>query len=523
MIPVLARVLMLMAILATTVKAQQIDMMLQVDFGQDDGRNLGTVFELRAPITGETICAAGFATYSQTRTIASSRWLEFFCRANDPLKVTDLGRIADDVYRPVLVSLPGRLLETTKGYVSTDGGATWTRDPSVIGVFSGQTVGRGALLFRRDGLNTVVQFDGAELFREHKAARSGLFYRGRIAVAYDDNTIVVCEWRPGTGCESKRSLAHEPVSDFYAALGFGDAVYFVGGPSEPLNGKGHQIFRLLGDRIEKVYESDHIYGQIYSAVVWRDRMLTGEFPDGYVYEFSPETGRVVDLQRPPGPDVRLHFPAELYPSNTDYWLDRYREAQSLALYAGRVYVGMFPWAQLFSSRDLRTWDVTRLAQAPDIDDDAGWPYRRRLEERIRPMIAAGGLQKGAPRAMPSFWAQRITAIVPTQDGIVAAVGNRSGGAYDPEGRDSVMARADIDQYGRVFRIRAPASIMMPFDWPAHGKVSMRFEITADGLAMSIDGKLVARSVAGISPETLRNFEIVYGEGIFGRATVAVNR
>ena len=71
--------------------------------------------------------------------------------------------------------------------------------------------------------------------------------------------------------------------------------------------------------------------QVYTMINYYDRLLLGQYPTGNLFEYDGREVRHLQDQPPVMPGVS----------------DRAREAQTTAIYGGDLYVGVWPWAELW--------------------------------------------------------------------------------------------------------------------------------------------------------------------------------
>lgn len=415
---------------------------------RDTGRALGTLFEAHA---GSTICRAGFQYSAQTRGVSASRHLELYCDDGDAapaqgVEVSRIDRPMPGVYRAEIRSLGDTVIELVSGRVLTDAG--WAEidmalelDPTLFDLVGEpviqdiQTVGNGALSFPHG--YSAVYYNGDLAMPYRGGLRMGHYYDGRIYVAHLVGEpdfpagISFCDWAPGEPrCEDITSLVWPERNDVYAMMGVNGMLLIAAGgnpASEDPLWRGAGIWRLDPEAgtLDRLYpQGDTIVnGEFYGMLRLGDNVLAGHYPSGYVLEFDPETG---EGQMPPVPPVS---PGHYGTTGLDAL---YREAQTLNFYAGRVWVGQFPWGMIQVSRpDLDLWEEFRLFRFPDVDGDFA-PFGTELRTRQTELFSRPEAQLDVKYAQDTLWGQRIHTAAPIAaiDGLAYGLGNMPGLPYD---------------------------------------------------------------------------------------------
>lgn len=167
--------------------------------------------------------------------------------------------------------------------------------------------------------------------------------------------------------------------------------------------------------------------QFYSAINYQGKTLLGQYPTGRLYEFDGE--RV--------------FPSEMSPPGTSS--ERLGlEAQSVAEYCGDLYVGYWPQGRIMKrDRETGEWsDEMRLFTHPQMETIHTVPYADREPEQNAP-----------PQFIFNSLGQRVTSLVPWQDGLVATTSNK--GAWTTDYIPSFMTDDQANEYGAVHFLKKP--------------------------------------------------------------------
>ena len=89
--------------------------------------------------------------------------------------------------------------------------------------------------------------------------------------------------------------------------------------------------------------------QLYSTMAFHDRLLMGQYPTGRVFEYDRE--KITDL--------------EGWPPKLQGVSGSAREAQTTVIYGDDVFVGVWPWGELWRySPDSKSWAFTGRMSSP---------------------------------------------------------------------------------------------------------------------------------------------------------------
>ena len=128
--------------------------------------------------------------------------------------------------------------------------------------------------------------------------------------------------------------------------------------------------------------------QVYAILTYYDRLLLGQYPTGEVIEYAGKELKQLKGWPPVMPGVS--------PSA--------RELQTLAIYGGDVYAGVWPWAEVWRyDRDRDKWAFTeRMFHHPLPTDAVVHPYETETL-RVDPV--------------GNLWGQRVTGLCPHGAGL----------------------------------------------------------------------------------------------------------
>lgn len=221
--------------------------------------------------------------------------------------------------------------------------------------------------------------------------------------------------------------------------------------------------------------------QFYSSVRYGEHTLLGRWPGGQVYRFD---GALIqpDEDTPPLPDDAVKAQAE---------------AQSMAVYCGNLFVGYWPRGDLWM-REAATsaWRHAGRAFSHPKSTNVAIPYS----------------DQAIPGVDSSFLGQRISSLVPYGDSLYLSTSNLRGW-YQGIESPSFLTANQIDEYGRVWRLRQPGCAT------AHVRpapvVKLQFEISEREIRIRQDQSVLAQAAnPGIMP--VEGDELRIGEGVFGK-------
>ena len=465
-----------------------LDVTVHVRTGRDLGQPLGSLFEAR-DAEGRVIFGAGFEDIHSTYLRGNNRRVVFYYKSSTGRpSLTPIVKPFGSDRNGVRLYIDGdnllafhRVYNPVKLQKLNDRDAWTPLKPSWLDALDHlgglQTVDNRRMTF----FTNRILYDGREIY---KSPNSGMYYyaNGLLFIFhYETSQLFVREWSP----DSKETVNIEegpvwPVEGNPFAFGvYKDRVIFstnVGNVYAYDRGNLHRI-RENSNTSWQVYTMPHLYNDL----------LLGHYPSGsfYVYngdglsEFEP----ALPVPDGAGPDAR--------------------EAQTAAVYCGDLYVGVWPWGELWRyDPDMKTWDfVARVFDTPAMRRDISAPY---VEEMADKWDAV------------NYWGQRITSLVNYQNALYIGTMNKQGKPFRPD-RHDFLDEAAVKQYGRVFRLEGNAQTTAPFTWKE--ETAFRFVCSKERLTVYQDNELLSQTPLGeegLGGRTVA--EIKIGTGIYGDFT-----
>lgn len=480
------------------VDAAELRVEVTVDRGRDIGQAFGTLFEMTSRDGSMTI-GAGFANGYGTRYRSDRHELAFFVRPRDLERPTE----AQPLPRPN--DLCGTYLFSKDGVIhSTYGGSkrweetttTWIDIPGEGGTDESMRIGDGTLKF---GESRVTFDDRIILDKPARGTYQIFFYANGHLCFYQVNRgdggyrhytsesdgyskLYACPWTPADDRVdlSKAVVIRLPIvgeTTFAWGVHAGQIVTGsnIGGFYVFENGRWN---KLLEPNLKVSY-------QLYSSMAFGDRLLMGQYPTGRLFEFDGRS--IADLKG--WPPVLQGVSASA------------REAQTTAIYGGEVFVGVWPWGELWRYHpDRKAWRFERrMFEHPRISDAIVHPYD--AENRLD--------------TVPNQWGQRVTSLVPHGGDLFVATSAKDPCVWD-EKRAPFLAPEKWKSYGSVFRLSMPGHASGVAKW-TDGPTRFEFRITGDSMTIRQDGRQIAQAKAAGSPcdKTFETDKITWGKGLYG--------
>lgn len=462
-----------------------------ISLDDDLGENWGTLFEITDRF-GQPIAGAGYLGAYNTYSRSDRSLLHLFVRTHDASsgwQIERLPRVESSATGFYPFQLAGEL------YVSPRNGSdsqirrwdasrnSWQVDNSTTAaddLIAGAMLQTSADQVKWNG-RVILTAESPSRFGEHYFANGKLVVRVHRADGSEPaNLFRVYAWKPGdmNGAQLQSDLTlilPQPREFVYAFGQWHDHILAV------TNMGGIYRLRSAGwDTLRSPVPS--VSFQIYSALNYRDKLLLGHYPTGELYEY---TGDQLVLKKgwPPAmPGVSRNA----------------REAQTLAIYNGDLYVGVWPWGEIWRY-DGRTWYfVERVFAHPSVTDAITHPYE---------------METKAADSVLNLWGQRVTGLVPYRGSLIITTSSKGGNAWEPK-----FAFLNFEQrrdYGAIYRARLPGQLSAYVPLAVTRK---RFELTGEGnlLTVRVDGAEMGQiPIANEQLNNLADGALVWGVGVYG--------
>ena len=458
---------------------------VHIELGKDLGQTLGTLFEVPDE-EGNVLFGAGFDDVHSTYIRDNNRIAVFYRKGKDSKPVLkSLGKPfgpkengvrlivdRDHVLSFFRMGNTARILGLSPDEIWVPYSGLSTEESSQ---FCGlQYVGNKKMVF----CPNKVLFEGREIFKSEK---SGLFYFAEGEFFFyqsDPHRLFVCPWSP----EREERITLEGAKEFEVE-GYPFVFGNRNGETIVASNIGN-VYVYKDGNLKQIRQSDGKSWQAYSILNYYGALVIGHYPTGSLYTYN-EDG--LSLFNPPIP-----VPEEASASA--------REAQTLAIYCGDLYAGVWPWGELWRlDSDSKEWEfVHRVFQIPEVSKVSA-PYVDEMTGKEDVM---------------NYWGQRITSLVNCGDSLFIGTMNKQGSPYKPNQHD-FLDTATVEQYGKTFRLTGNAQAAGQFEWK--NETVFRFVCDRTHLRIYQDGKMLAETkhtgndLEGRTPGEFRNGEGIYGE------------
>ena len=482
-----------------------------VEFGRDEGQNLGSLFDAWNE-NNESIAGMGFLGAYNTYFQADRHMLHAFVRPPGSETVASISPMprpsphvhhymfdaGDDVYATDRGS-PARVY-----HWNPDEDAWSETDPSTAPSIP---VGNHRLELHR---NRIVM-EGHEVFTfdasigtagSYYYAHGHLFFHVAAADSPERQTFLyACAWHPDDGnavsIDDAIVLPLTAPGEFPYSYGqHRPALPRTAGWTEPgviVGTNNGGVYRFRDGAWATLRAADpRTSFQLYTMINHYNRLLMGHYPSGELYEIVEDEVRHL-VGSPPRPDTAT-------PSA--------REVQSLTIYRGELFVGIWPWGEVWQMAakpgESQDWEedwhfIGRLFSHPEMLPSVTAPYEAELS-------ALG-------EAVNNLWGQRVTSLIPHRDGLLASTSNKNG---TPMKEDlAFLAEDRWKEYGAVHRLHLPGHVSIPIEWK-DGPTEFMLVILPDRFAVRQDGRLLA--VVPLLAEEMEGFAaqgVDWGTGVFG--------
>tara|TARA_B100000029_G_scaffold416737_1_gene421115 strand:- start:940 stop:2487 length:1548 start_codon:yes stop_codon:yes gene_type:complete len=472
-----------------------------VDRGRDIGQAFGSLFEATTA-DGSLVIGAGFQNAYNTHYQADRHALQFYIRPTDgvrSLAVEELPRPNNVLTGSYLFGRNGQVFSAYGGIKSWDRSAKNWRAASSS--FEIMRLGNGTLAF---GTNTV-KYEGKTIlgppaeggYQKFFYAQGHLcFYhvtrRGKPYHKYVSDEdgycrLYACPWTPGEDTvDLKKAITLRlPV--------VGETTFAWGQLGNQIvtgsNIGGFYIFEKSRWRMTLAPRLTESY-QLYSSLGYGDRLLMGQYPTGRVFEFDGEEIKDQAGWPPVMPGV----------SGSS------REAQTTALYGGDLFVGVWPWAELWRyNRDTSKWIfMKRMFDHPELTNVVTHPYEAE-NRKIHPVA--------------NLWGQRVTSLVPNGPDLFLSTSSKGVDKWLPE-KFPFLLPEKWKSYGKVYKLTMPGHLAAAPRW-TDGPSKISFVIRGRTVTVVQDGQELSQmTVAGRLAEKLGSLQslkpVRWGNGLYGR-------
>ncbi len=473
-----------------------------VDRGRDIGQNFGSLFEVTSS-DGFVVIGAGFQNLYNTRYRADRHSLQFFVRPASGKR----SHLTEKLPRPNELCgtyLYGRddVVRSTYGGVKAwhPSAKSWESELSPSGTEETMRVGDKLLTFG----DSEVKYDGRTILNSPQEGSYQLFFYANGHLCFYHVNRGDGGYRPYENDEAGFSKLYAcPWTSDQAKVDLSTAVVLT----LPIVGETTFAWGQMRDQIVTgsnvggfyVFDSGHwrmllppklgVSYQLYSTMMFHDRLLMGQYPTGRVFQY--DGAEITDL---PG-----------WPPVLDGVSANAREAQTTVIYGGDVFVGVWPWGELWRyNPDSKTWAFTlRMFDHPVLSSEITHPYD----------VESEGTGIG------NQWGQRVTSLVTSGPSLFVSTSAKSPCEWDPD-KFGFLAPDKWKSYGSVYKLTIPGHLGAATKW-TDGPTTFEFIIQNEEISITQDGKeIAATTLTGPLAEQLRSVaelkNVTWGQGIYGK-------
>ena len=487
------------ALTAVSTGAQPTRITVTVDRGRDLGQSFGSLFEMTSE-NADFVIGAGFQNAYNTEFRADRHAVQFFIRPTRgvrKMKTEELPRPNDELTGSYLFGRDGLVYSAYGGMKTWDPASRSWRHSDVK--HETMRVGDATLTFAGSSVicngKTVLDPPEAGTYQRFFYAHGHLcFYhvnrRGKPYHFYLNDEdgfsrLYACPWTP----EQPRVELASAVTLRLPVVG---ETTFAWGQLGPQIVTGSNIggFYVFENgswemRLEPVITRSY---QLYSSLSFGGKLLMGQYPTGRVFTYDGKTIRDQAGWPPVLPGVSGSA----------------REAQTTAIYGGDLFVGVWPWAEVWRyNPDSRSWSfMQRMFDHPALTDKITHPYE--VENKDHPVL--------------NLWGQRVTSLVANGADLFVSTSSKGVDKWNPEAFP-FLAPEKWKSYGKIYRVTIPGHLAAPTKW-TNGPTRLEFIISDDEITITQDGaRLATTRLDGPLAEQLgklKHFKTIqWGSGIYG--------
>ncbi len=472
------------------------------DRGQDIGQNFGSLFEMTNS-DGSLVIGAGFQNAYNTRYRADRHALQFYIRPTSGKR----SLTSEKLPRPNNLCgtyLYGRdeVVHSTYGGVKAWGpqSKSWKPEADHGGTNETMRVGGKLLSFG----DSEVKYDGRTILSHPEKGSYRLFfyangylcfyhvnkgdgpYRPYVNDSDGFSKLYACPW---TTDDSTVDLTKSIIFNLPIV---GETTFAWGQLKNQIvtgsNIGGFYVFEnkkwrmLLAPKLKVSY-------QLYSTMIFHDKLLMGQYPTGRIFQY--DGSQITDL---PG-----------WPPKLKGVSGSSREAQTTVIYGGDIFVGVWPWGELWRyNPDSGSWAFTqRMFDHPTLSKEITHPYD--VENR--------------DGKVSNQWGQRVTSLITADESLFVSTSSKSPIKWYPS-KFPFLAPKKWESYGSVHKLTMPGHKSSLVKW-TEGSTTIEFTINNDEISITQDGKVIATmAINGALADKLKKMQtlknIKWGQGIYGQ-------
>ena len=454
---------------------------INIDIKKDIGQQLGTLFSINDE-NGTNIAGAGFIESHSYFIKDNNRNLQFFIKENDNSQINKIKENFDSTHIRLMSN--GKDLLTSNNLVESDNiPDNWKYDN---GTFTKIDNNFNWITFVNNKpmkfYPNKITYDDIEIL--NTKVKSTFYYsNGKLYIFTNTNNpkLEVCSWT-----YEEKQINKNGCKQFDIPYPRTNPIAFGNLSNQTIIALNNGIIlNYSNDSISIINKEDEGKGvQFYTTLNYYDKMLLGEYPYGQIYSYD---------------GIKLiKENNNIPPLGTSG-----RELQTLTIYRGDIYAGVWPWGELFKNNNLNSDDwklVKRVFSEPYINDPGIAPYRN----IIQPNFKYRNIELNA-------WGQRIVSLVPFEKSLFLSTSNKGGDKYSKE----VNFVKNPNEYGAIWELKANTNISCPFVWKENSIIDFNF---FDHLVIIYqDNNLLCKTILQNNYiSLLKKNKLIIGNGIYGK-------
>jgi hypothetical protein len=479
-----------------------------IGFGEDHGQNYGTIYELHDR-SGQLIAGAGFTGAYGTNIRGERLMLHVFFRSPssaDSIKIETMPAVPGDASGFHVFTRQGKLYAFDRAGFGTRGEKLWKWDErSRVWQPSDWNAPYSTLVAGRwlSVLPEAIFYDGKEVLRPKRMSQFGVAYfaKGKLfteQIPLDPRlprSVVVFDMATlkNPFISSKVSFILTEPGEFIYTFGQTEsAVCFMSNYGRFVQYSDGRFTDILAANRSEQYYCTLNYGKM---------LLVGSYPFGTVDAFV-------------GNPVAMKWRwATSGQAASQYG----RETQSLAIYGGDVYAGLWPWGEVCSAQlgaagfslvtalFTKQNDLNQKALPPVLLEDS-WlhPYEKTALEAGAEYNAAG---------------QRITSMCVYNNMLVLATSSKESRPAKSSLR--FLPEELRNEYGDIYSLVVPGALSVAIPWTEE-PVQLSIRLSGNRLTVLSDGCVLGTTSL---EEALRvewsGVTATFGQGIFGTSPLSI--
>ncbi len=471
---------------------------VELDLGQDRGQNFGSLFEVR-DAANRVLAGAGFMEVYNTRFRSDRHTLQFFVRPDKdadrfttrrlPHPDLDCGIYLLDLNQKLhawssVRNNSVRLFDAARDKWSDAPVPPTGRMRSGDGIMK---LGTGTLTFTSNQVTyndrTILGAPALGSYYNFYYAQGRLFFYHTHRAETDGFTrIYACPWTTDSPGPIDLTQATVMEAKYVGATPFAWG-QFCGSVLTVSNYGGVYVFDGVAWRTLREAQKGVSY-QVYSMLNYHDRLLLAQYPSGELFEYRGE-----DLKHLAGWPPRLPGVSRSA-----------REAQTMSIYRGDLFVGVWPWAEVWRyNQDESRWhSLGRMFTHPQTTDKTTHPYEAQAKQH---------------NLVANHWGQRVTGMVPQGSALMLSTSTK--GTYAWFDKYDFLTDAQRREYGAVIELSMSGNLAAQIKWRDR-PIKLEFVVEQSRLVIRQDGAELARSQLSFDgAQRLTDSTVQWGRGVFG--------